>query len=50
MGYFMDEAAAEVFDQTFPQKEKQILPGQLSKLASQDHRPEPVVLHFLMLF
>ena len=28
-GYFVDEAAAEEFDKTFPQKEKLVLPGQL---------------------
>ena len=28
-GYFVDEAAAEEFDTTFPPKEKYILPGQL---------------------
>ena len=28
-GYFVDEAAAEEFDKTFPPKEKLVLPGQL---------------------
>lgn len=28
-GYFVDEAAAEEFDKTFPYKEKLVLPGQL---------------------
>lgn len=28
-GYFVDEAAVQEFDRTFPQKEKLILPGQL---------------------
>jgi len=30
-GYFVDEAAAEAFDKTFPYKEKLKLPGQLSE-------------------
>jgi len=29
-GYFVDAAAAEAFDQSFPYKEKLVLPGQLS--------------------
>ena len=28
-GYFVDEAAAEYYDRTFPYKEKRVLPGQL---------------------
>ena len=28
-GYFVDEAAVQEFDRTFPQKEKLVLPGQL---------------------
>ena len=30
-GYFVDEAAAEEFDQAFPHKEKLVLPGQIFK-------------------